>query len=73
MAKAKVSPEGPRTLLRIDPLQPVALFDYLEKNWLSTNQKMQAGIFKIADGTKLHNLRMEVLNQRGLFGLNGTF
>lgn len=59
-----------RTVLRLDPLSPPEFMKYLDENWLTPAQKMQAAMFKIVDGQQLHNLRIEVLNQKGLVGLN---
>jgi protein tyrosine/serine phosphatase len=43
---------------------------YLEKNWLDPSQKLQVLAYKLVDGGALHNLRINVLNQKGLVGLN---
>jgi hypothetical protein len=59
-----------RTVLRLDPLSPPEFMKYVDGNWLTPAQKMRAVMFKIVDGEQLHNLRIEVLNQKGLVGLN---
>jgi hypothetical protein len=59
-----------RTVLRLDPLSPPEFMKYLEDNWLEPAQKLQAVMLKIVSGQQLHNLRIEVLNQKGLVGLN---
>jgi hypothetical protein len=59
-----------RTVLRLDPLSPPEFMKYVDENWLKPAQKMQAVLFKIVSGQQLHNLRIEVLNQKGLVGLN---
>jgi hypothetical protein len=59
-----------RTVLRLDPLSPTGFMEYLDNNWLTPKQKMQSVMFKITDGRQLHNLRIDVLNQKGLVGLN---
>jgi hypothetical protein len=59
-----------RTVLRLDPLSAPQFMKYVDANWLAPAQKMQAMMFKITSGQQLHNLRIEVLNQKGLVGLN---
>jgi hypothetical protein len=59
-----------RLVLRLDILSPSKFMDYLEQNWLSGPDKMKASLFKVMDGGKLHELRMQTINERGLLGLN---
>jgi hypothetical protein len=59
-----------RTVLRLDPLSAPQFMKYVDANWLAPAQKIQAIMFKITSGQQLHNLRIEVLNQKGLVGLN---
>jgi hypothetical protein len=65
-------PKAPRrrTVLRLDPLSPTEFMQYLEDNWLSPSQTLQMAMYKMVDGKKLHHLRMDVLNEKGLVGLN---
>ena len=58
-----------RTVLRLDPLSPSSFAEYLDENWLDGGLKVKAAMYKIVDGQKLHELRMDVLNERGLVGL----
>ncbi|CAB9530367.1 Inherit from COG: protein tyrosine serine phosphatase [Seminavis robusta] len=61
---------NPRLVVRLDVLSPSRFMSHLEQNWLTPGQTMQANLFKIVDGNRLHNLRMETLNSKGLLGLN---
>ena len=58
------------TVLRLDLLNPARFMQYLEDEWLSPAEKVQAAIWKMVDGDALHRLRMRTLNSRGLLGLN---
>jgi protein tyrosine/serine phosphatase len=59
-----------RTVLRLDPLKPSQLMNYLDKHWMSTEEKAKATFYNFFDGGRLHNLRIDVLNRKGLSGLN---
>ena len=59
-----------RTILRLDPLSGPQFMKYVDATWLTPTQKLRAAMFKITSGQQLHNLRIEVLNQKGLVGLN---
>jgi hypothetical protein len=63
-------PTTARTVVRIDVLSPPRFMKYIEGNWLTPAERAQATWFKIVDGQKLHDMRIERLNDRGLFGLN---
>ena len=64
-------PQQPqRIVLRLDPLHPVQFMRYLEENWLSAGEQVQAALYKVTSGQALHRLRMNVLNRKGLVGLN---
>lgn len=63
-------PTTGRCVVRIDILSPPLFMKYIEENWLTPAERAQATWFKIVDGGKLHELRIEKLNERGLFGLN---
>jgi len=55
-----------RIVLRLDLLHPSQFMQYLDENWLSPSEKMQAAL----DPAALHRMRMRALNTRGLLGLN---
>lgn len=57
-------------VLRLDVLSPTAFMKHLEDCWLTPQQKFVASMYKISDIDKLHELRMDVLNEKGLVGLN---
>ena len=62
---------GRRSCVRIDVLSPPTFMKYIDENWLSSpSEKAQAGWYKLVDGSKLHELRIERLNDYGLAGLN---
>lgn len=67
---AKYTPTRNRTVLRLDPLSPPEFMEYLEKKWMSPELQLKAKWYKIISGDKLHELRMNVFNQKGLAGLN---
>lgn len=59
-----------RCVLRIDMLSPTRLFKYLEKNWINGPIEAAQYSFNYAfDSKKLHEIRMEILNEKGLPGL----
>jgi len=58
-----------RRVLRIDVLSPSRLFNHLTTQWMSPSQKALAAMYYAIDGGKLHELRMDVLNEKGLAGL----
>ena len=58
-----------RRVLRIDVLSPSRLFGHLTEQWMSPSQKALAAMYYAIDGNKLHELRMDVLNEKGLAGL----
>jgi hypothetical protein len=59
-----------RFVVRINVLSPPRFMEYIEAHWLSPSELAQAAWFKIVSGQKLHELRIEKLNERGLAGLN---
>lgn len=61
---------GIRSLLRLDILQYESFLNYVENNWFTTSQKIQAKLFHIIDGNALHHLFIDSLNKHGLLGLN---
>jgi Tyrosine phosphatase family len=61
---------APRHVLLLDPLHPDLLMSYLESNWMTAGEKLRSLWYKLVDGQGLHNLRLDVLNRRGLLGLN---
>ena len=64
----------PRVAIRLDILSPTRFMAYLEQNWLSPAEQIQANELRkasVEDGDqRLHHLRIQTLNQRGLMGLN---
>ena len=59
-----------RCALRVDLLSPTRLFQYLEKNWINGPlEKAQYSFSYTFDSKKLHEMRMEILNNKGLSGL----
>jgi hypothetical protein len=54
-----------RFIVRVDVLSPPRFMTYVEDQWLSLAEKA-----KVASGQKLHELRINALNVRGLAGLN---
>jgi len=63
---------GRRCVVRIDVLSPPKFMKYIDDHWLSStpSEKAQAAWYKLVDGSKLHELRIERLNDYGLAGLN---
>ncbi len=59
-----------RCAVRIDVLSPPRLMAYIEKEWLTQSERARALWYKIVDGSSLHEIRIEKLNERGLAGLN---
>lgn len=59
-----------RCVLRVDLLSPTRLFKYLEKNWINGPiETAQYSFSYTFDSKKLHEMRMEILNNKGLPGL----
>lgn len=59
-----------RKVYRIDVLSSRRLFDYISLNWLSSSKEKELfWNYYILDADKLHQLHMDVLNERGLVGL----
>lgn len=69
-ADASYRTTSDRCVVRIDVLSPPRFMAYIEQAWLSSAEKAQATWFKLVDGSKLHELRIEKLNDLGLAGLN---
>eukprot|EP00977_Amphora_coffeiformis_P002849 scaffold528_cov165-Amphora_coffeaeformis.AAC.61 len=60
-----------RGMLIIEVLGPKDFSSYAEQNWLTSAQEIiQLSFYKAVDGTKLHNMRVDALNKRGVVGLN---
>ena len=58
-----------RSVYRIDVLSPKRLFDYMGEQWLTNAaQRAQFKFCKVFDTQKLHEMRMDVLNGKGLQG-----
>lgn len=60
-----------RTVYRVDVLSPSRLFRYLSENWVNDSISQQAlyNFYYVMDGEKLHEMRMDIMNQHGLEGL----
>ena len=59
-----------RTVYQIDVLSPSRLFGYMAKNWISApSQKAQYTFNSVFDSNRLHEQRMDILNEKGLKGL----
>lgn len=60
-----------RVMLNIDVLGPKDFSKYVERKWLtSAQEQIQMTFYRAVDGDKLHEMRVEALNKRGLVGLN---
>lgn len=64
------TPTNRRCVVRIDVLSPSKFMTYIEENWLTPAERAKATWYKLMDGQKLHELRIDRLNERGLAGLN---
>lgn len=60
----------PRHVLRLDPLNPIAFMQYLEVRWMTRRERLAVAWYRLVDGNAWHDLRIRVLNRRGLLGLN---
>jgi len=59
-----------KIVYRIDVLSPSRLFQYLSKNWISSApEKAKYNFFSTFDTQRLHEMRMDILNEKGLNGL----
>ena len=73
--QASVGPTTTRIVLCLDPLAPTDLTNYIDRKWFpSLLKKIQLQRLKLSarrgrDPTKLNAMRLQALNQRGLFGL----
>ena len=68
---------SPRVVVRLDILSPMRFMEYLEQNWWSTTEKHHADLLRKGTNMlerqrqeKLHTMRIQTLNSRGLLGLN---
>ena len=59
-----------KTVFRVDVLSPPRFMQHLTDNWLTPSQKAASLLWSAVDANKLHALRMNVFNERGLEGLN---
>ena len=63
--------ESKRTILNLDILGPEEFASHAERRWLtSTKELIQLTYYKALDGEKVHKMRVDALNKRGIFGLN---
>jgi hypothetical protein len=64
-------PRCGRFAVRFNILPPSRFMSYIEEHWLNPAEKRKAAIYRLSnDGKLLAALRIEKLNDRGLFGLN---
>jgi len=59
-----------RRVLRIDVLSPTRFMEYASDNWFKPSQKAMANLYWVFDAGKVHEMRIDALNERGLTGLN---
>lgn len=59
-----------RRVLRIDVLSPTRFMEYASDQWFTSSQKAMANLYWVFDANKVHEMRIEALNERGLTGLN---
>jgi hypothetical protein len=60
-----------RYVVRLDVLNPKLFMQYADDAWLKEQKSSQLVMwYKLFDGQRLHELRMDELNRRGLSGLN---
>ena len=63
--------DSDRWMIELDPLSADLFMKYLEENWIESPQaQMQLNWFKLTSGDALHTFRIDILNKRGLEGLN---
>jgi hypothetical protein len=58
-----------RQVLRIDVLSPSRFMNYASDNWFTPSQKALSNLYWIFDAGKVHEVRIDSLNERGLAGL----
>lgn len=58
-----------RQVLRIDVLSPSRFMKYASDNWLTPSQKALSNLYWIFNADKVHEMRIDALNERGLTGL----
>jgi len=63
-------PGSGRCAVRIDVLSPPRFMEYIEQEWFTPSERAHAMWYKVVDGSRLHELRIERLNEKGLAGLN---
>lgn len=59
-----------RRVLRIDVLSPTRFVEYASDNWFTSSQKAMANLYWVFDAGKVHEMRIDALDERGLTGLN---
>lgn len=60
-----------RGILNLDVLGPKEFALYAERRWLTSPQEqIQMTFYRAYHGDRIHEMRVEALNKRGLFGLN---
>lgn len=58
-----------RQVLRINVLSPSRFMNYASDQWLTPSQKTLCNLYWIFDADKVHEMRIDALNERGLAGL----
>jgi hypothetical protein len=65
------TPRCGRFAARFSVLPPPRFMSYIEEHWLNPAEKQKAAVYRMCNNAKLLSaLRIEKLNDRGLFGLN---
>lgn len=59
-----------RRVLHIDVLSPSRFMEYASEKWFTPSQKALANMYWVFDAGKVHEMRIDELNNRGLAGLN---
>ena len=66
---AEADLRAPNTLWRIDVLDADRLYDYLEAEWWTAQQRSEATMWRVFSGQELRRMQLRELNARGLTGL----
>lgn len=59
-----------KLVIRVDVQSRARMFEFITRAWLTPTQKAMVPMLKVFDTQRLHEIRMEALNSRGLAGLN---
>lgn len=63
-------PTNDRCVVRIDVLSKPNFLAYIEGNWFTPQEKLEAELLRSTDWKRLRTMRIEKLNEQGLAGLN---